>query len=99
MLIKNSLIAIMLCIASQVTFAANTTADNPFGASASASQTQSATPARSTPARASSSSDCSGLPRVCGQMANCAQARKALQCGNKRLDRDRDGVPCESICR
>lgn len=98
MLIKNSLIALMLCCAMQVSNAANTV-DNPFGAGASATQTQSAPPARSTPARASSSSDCSGLPRVCGQMANCAQARKALQCGNKRLDRDNDGIPCESICR
>lgn len=42
--------------------------------------------------------DCSGLPRTCGQMANCAQARKALACGNGKLDRDNDGIPCESIC-
>lgn len=44
------------------------------------------------------SDDCSGLPRTCGKMANCAQARKALACGNGRLDRDNDGIPCESIC-
>lgn len=43
-------------------------------------------------------SDCSGLPRTCGKMANCAQAKKALACGNGRLDRDNDGIPCESIC-
>lgn len=42
--------------------------------------------------------DCSGLPRTCGKMANCAQARKALACGNGKLDRDNDGIPCESIC-
>ena len=42
--------------------------------------------------------DCSGLPRTCSKMANCAQAKKALACGNSRLDRDNDGVPCESIC-
>ena len=41
---------------------------------------------------------CKGLPRTCGQMANCEQAKQALVCGNKRLDRDKDGVPCESIC-
>ncbi|WP_010200467.1 excalibur calcium-binding domain-containing protein [Psychrobacter sp. PAMC 21119] len=45
-----------------------------------------------------SNQDCSGLPRTCGQMSSCAQAQKALQCGNGRLDRDNDGVPCESIC-
>lgn len=45
-----------------------------------------------------SNQDCSGLPRKCGQMSSCAQAQKALQCGNGRLDRDNDGVPCESIC-
>lgn len=42
--------------------------------------------------------DCSGLPRTCGAMANCAQAKKALVCGNGKLDRDNDGIPCESIC-
>lgn len=43
-------------------------------------------------------SQCKGLPSVCGQMANCEQAKLALECGNTRLDRDKDGVPCESIC-
>lgn len=47
---------------------------------------------------AASNQDCSGLPKKCGQMSSCAQAQKALQCGNGRLDRDNDGVPCESIC-
>ncbi|WP_394213780.1 excalibur calcium-binding domain-containing protein [Psychrobacter piscatorii] len=41
---------------------------------------------------------CKSLPSTCGQMANCEQAKQALECGNKRLDRDKDGVPCESIC-
>ena len=41
---------------------------------------------------------CKGLPRVCGQMVSCEQAKLALKCGNTRLDRDKDGVPCESIC-
>ncbi|WP_414706631.1 excalibur calcium-binding domain-containing protein [Psychrobacter sp. UBA3068] len=31
-------------------------------------------------------------------MASCEQAKLALECGNTRLDRDKDGVPCESIC-
>lgn len=35
----------------------------------------------------------------CGQMNSCEEAYFHLQqCGQKRLDRDRDGIPCESIC-
>ena len=35
----------------------------------------------------------------CGQMDSCAEARFYLtECGLRRLDRDNDGVPCESIC-
>lgn len=48
--------------------------------------------------KAKGGSECKGLPRVCGQMANCEQAKLALKCGNTRLDRDKDGVPCETIC-
>lgn len=41
-----------------------------------------------------------GSKRYCGQMRDCAEARFYLtQCGLGRLDRDRDGVPCESLCR
>ncbi len=49
-------------------------------------------------AKGSGGSQCKGLPTTCGQMANCEQAKLALKCGNTRLDRDKDGVPCESIC-
>lgn len=49
-------------------------------------------------AEISSNDDCSGLPRTCSKMANCTQAKKALACGNSRLDKDSDGIPCESIC-
>ena len=48
--------------------------------------------------KGSGGSQCKGLPRVCGQMVSCEQAKQALKCGNTRLDRDKDGVPCESIC-
>jgi hypothetical protein len=35
----------------------------------------------------------------CGDMASCEEAKYHLQqCGNKRLDNDKDGIPCESIC-
>ena len=35
----------------------------------------------------------------CGDMSSCAEARFHLTtCGRGGLDRDKDGVPCESIC-
>lgn len=41
---------------------------------------------------------CSGK-RFCGHMESCAEACHYLtQCGVGRLDRDKDGIPCESIC-
>jgi hypothetical protein len=46
----------------------------------------------------------SGIEVVCPsqsatcQQLTCAQAYACLKDGNTRLDRDRDGVPCESIC-
>ncbi len=41
-----------------------------------------------------------GTKRYCKQMASCAEARFYLEnCGLTRLDGDRDGVPCESLCR
>lgn len=41
-----------------------------------------------------------GSKRTCKEMASCAEARHYLtQCGLSRLDRDGDGVPCESLCR
>ncbi|QIW15836.1 nuclease [Pasteurellaceae bacterium RH1A] len=37
--------------------------------------------------------------RTCSQMNSCEEARFHLtQCGVKSLDRDKDGIPCESIC-
>ena len=37
--------------------------------------------------------------KTCGKMASCEEAKYHLeQCGNKRLDRDKDGIPCESLC-
>lgn len=37
--------------------------------------------------------------RTCGQMTSCAEAKYHLnQCGVRKLDRDGDGVPCESLC-
>lgn len=41
---------------------------------------------------------CSGKT-TCGQMTSCAEARFYLiSCGVSRLDGDKDGTPCETIC-
>ena len=33
-------------------------------------------------------------------MSSCAEAKYHLnECGEGRLDRDGDGVPCENVCR
>ena len=41
-----------------------------------------------------------GSKSTCGQMTSCEEANYYLkQCGLGRLDRDKDGIPCESICR
>lgn len=38
--------------------------------------------------------------RYCREMTSCAEAKFYLtQCGLSRLDGDRDGVPCEALCR
>ncbi|QXP92206.1 thermonuclease family protein [Methylococcus capsulatus] len=48
---------------------------------------------------ASSAVSCVGK-RTCGQMASCDEARHYLRdCGLSRLDRDGDGIPCESLCK
>lgn len=38
--------------------------------------------------------------KSCTQIDNCAEAQYQLKdCGNTRLDQDKDGVPCENLCR
>ena len=40
-----------------------------------------------------------GGKRTCGQMQSCEEARFYLaSCGVRSLDRDGDGVPCETLC-
>ena len=37
--------------------------------------------------------------KYCKQMRTCEEAEFYLkECGLTRLDRDKDGIPCESIC-
>lgn len=45
------------------------------------------------------SGSCDNLPRTCKEMRSCAQAQQAYRCGNKRLDRDKDGIPCDNLCQ
>jgi deoxyribonuclease-1 len=38
--------------------------------------------------------------KTCGQMTSCEEAKYHLTiCGDKKLDLDNNGVPCESICK
>ena len=54
---------------------------------------------RSMKKESNTSFQCNGK-KTCKQMQSCAEAKFYLmQCGLTRLDRDRDGIPCESICR
>jgi hypothetical protein len=40
-----------------------------------------------------------GDKRTCGQTLSCEEAKFYLnQCGLLRLDGDKDGTPCESLC-
>jgi len=49
--------------------------------------------------KSSSSGFSCGGKSTCGQMNSCEEAQFYLKkCGRSRLDRDHDGIPCESIC-
>lgn len=40
-----------------------------------------------------------GSKRLCKEMDSCEEARFYLtKCGASRLDRDHDGIPCETLC-
>ena len=34
----------------------------------------------------------------CADYATCADAVKAMNAGDGKLDRDKDGIPCEKLC-
>ncbi len=52
-----------------------------------------------TPAASSSGFTCAGKRR-CGEMTSCEEAKFYLTvCGVRSLDGDKDGVPCETLCR
>lgn len=57
------------------------------------------TPYPSSPTSSTHSAAC-GDKRHCKDMASCEEAKYYLtQCGLLALDRDKDGIPCESLCR
>lgn len=48
-------------------------------------------------AKGNSSFNCS--KKTCKRMVSCSEAHyKWKQCGISRLDRDKDGIPCENKC-
>ena len=59
-----------------------------------------ASPAASAPATAASGGFTCAGKRYCREMTNCEEAKFYLtQCGVGSLDGDKDGVPCEKLCR
>jgi hypothetical protein len=34
----------------------------------------------------------------CASFQTCSQAVASLKAGNTKLDKDQDGIPCESLC-
>ena len=39
-----------------------------------------------------------GIAQTCKTFTSCEQAVRSYQSGNSKLDRDKDGIPCESLC-
>lgn len=55
--------------------------------------------ATSEPPQVTPKGNACGSKRYCSQMVSCEEARFYLSaCGLSRLDRDGNGVPCESLC-
>lgn len=100
-MIKNIFSFLLMAVLS-ISFA-HAEVENPFGTQNTAKSTNKnmVKPASKTSSKKSSSSSkssCGSFPRTCGQMTSCSQAKQALQCGHTKLDRDKDGIPCETIC-
>lgn len=72
----------------------------PEGLLGAAPSPQAAVVADSAPPAAAASDFVCGTKRSCKQMVSCEEARYHLTiCGVRTLDGDRDGVPCNSLCR
>ncbi|WP_166739059.1 excalibur calcium-binding domain-containing protein [Alkanindiges illinoisensis] len=70
---------------------------NPFGTTDQTSKKSVAKTTKSQKAKKTES--CSNLPTRCADIADCADAQRALRCGITRLDRDNDGVACDKDCQ
>ena len=93
---KKLILAAALSVFALSSNAGVTTIDNPFQSNTALKQPVEVDHPLFT--KGKGGAQCKNLPSTCGQMANCEQAKQALKCGNTRLDRDKDGVPCETIC-
>lgn len=70
----------------------------PITVPTSSSDSDVATSTQVTDTESAATGTCAGK-RTCGQMANCKEAYFYLNtCGVGGLDRDKDGIPCETIC-
>jgi hypothetical protein len=67
------------------------------GGTTSSDTSQAIEPAPMSVVPPSTGVSCGGAT-TCKQMASCEQAYACLAAGRSSLDRDKDGVPCESIC-
>jgi hypothetical protein len=38
------------------------------------------------------------VAQSCKSFKTCEEAMKSFRAGNTKLDRDKDGIPCESLC-
>lgn len=37
--------------------------------------------------------------KTCKEFRSCEEAKRAFSAGDKTLDRDNDGIPCENLCK
>jgi hypothetical protein len=37
--------------------------------------------------------------KTCKEFRTCEEAKQAFSAGEKKLDRDNDGIPCENLCK
>ena len=40
----------------------------------------------------------SAIAQNCSSFQNCKEAVASYKAGNSKLDRDKDGIPCEKLC-
>jgi len=40
----------------------------------------------------------SAMAQTCSSFKTCKEAVASYKAGNTKLDRDKDGIPCESLC-